>query len=167
MALTLYDISENYQEIFFSCLDDDADLDQLEQRLQALEGALEDKVANGIAIIQELKFRADNMDAESKRLAANKKALENKISWLKNYYLDHLNLMGKSKVLTNRGTMSVVKSGGKRPVKIDDEDLIPAKFKLIIQHVEIDKDALRQAMERGESVSGAHLEERGKYLKIA
>ena len=165
MTLTLYDISENYQEIFYSCLDDDADLDALEQRLQTLEGALEDKVANGIAIIQELKFRADNMDAESKRLAANKKALENKISWLKNYYLDHLNLMGKSKVLTNRGTMSVVKSGGKRPLKIDNEDLIPEDFKFYIP--QIDKETLRQALERGEQVSGAHLEDRGKYLKIA
>ena len=49
--------------------------------------------------------------------------------------------------------MSVVKSGGKRPVKIDDENLIPEDFKFYIP--QIDKETLRQALERGESVSGA------------
>lgn len=72
--------------------------------------------------------------------------------------------MGKTKVLTNRGTMSVVKAGGKRPLKIDDESLIPAEFKFVI--AQVDKDALRQALEGGENIQGAHLEERGLYLKI-
>lgn len=160
----LYDISKRYQNLWDICLDDNVDLDTLEDALKSVEGELDDKVANGIGLIQDLKYHADAMGEESKRLAARKKALENKIECLKNYYRDHLQAMGKTKVLTNRGTMSVVKAGGKRPLKIDDESLIPAEFKFVI--AQVDKDALRQALEDGENIQGAHLEERGLYLKI-
>ena len=165
MARALYDISENWQGIWFNCLDDDADLDALESALQSIEGELADKCANGIGLIQDLKYYADAMGEEIKRLSSRKKALENKIAWLKNYYLDNLSRMGKTKVLTNRGTMSVVNAGGKRPVKIDDADAVPEDFKFYIP--QIDKETLRQALERGEEVKGAHLEERGKFLKIS
>ena len=164
MTRPLYDISERYQNLWELCLDDNVDLDNLENALQSVEGELEEKVANGIGLIQELKYHADAMGEESKRLATRKKAIENKIDCLKNYYLDHLRIMGKSKVLTNRGTMSIVKAGGKRPLKIDNEDLIPAEFKYLVP--QIDKDTLRQALESGEEIQGAHLEERGQYLKI-
>lgn len=164
MSRTLYDISDRYQRLWEFCLDDDINLDMLENALQSVEGELEDKVANGIGLIQELKYHADAMGDEAKRLTARKKALDNKIDCLKNYYLDNLIKMGKSKVLTNRGAMSVVKAGGKLPMKIDDEDLIPNDFKFIV--MQVDKDALRQALESGETIQGAHLEERGKYLKI-
>lgn len=164
MSRTLYDISKRFQNIFDLCYDDNADLDTLESALQSIEGELEDKVANGIGLIQELKYHADALAEESKRLAQRKKALDNKIEYLKNYYLEHLQKMGKSKVLTNRGTMSVVKAGGKRPLKIDNEDLIPIDFKFIVSQV--DKEAVRQALELGEFIPGAHLDERGFYLKI-
>lgn len=164
MSRTLYDISDDYRELWNCCLDEETDLDELENKLKAVEDELEDKVYNGIGLIQELKFRSDAMGEESKRLATRKKALDNKIDCLKNYYLDHLKLMGKSKVLTTRGSMSIVKAGGKRPLKIDDENKIPADFKYPV--FEIDKETLRQALELGETVQGAHLEERGQYLKI-
>ena len=160
----LYDISKRYQNLLDICLDENVDLDTLEQALQTVEGELDDKVANGIGLIQDLTYHANAMGEEAKRLAARKKAIENKIECLKNYYRDHLQAMGKTKVLTNRGTMSVVKAGGKRPLKIDDESLIPAEFKFVI--AQVDKDALRQALEDGENIQGAHLEERGLYLKI-
>lgn len=164
MSRPLYDISKRFENLWNLCLDDNVDLDSLENAIQSVEGELEDKVANGIAIIQDLKFHADAMGDEAKRLALRKKAIDNKIDWLKSYYLDHLSKMGKSKVLTNLGTMSIAKAGGKRPLKIDDENLIPNNFKFIVH--QINKDALRTALESGESVQGAHLEDRGLYLKI-
>ena len=51
------------------------------------------------------------------------------------------------------------------PLKIDDENLIPQDFKKIVY--EVDKDKLREVLEDGEIISGAHLEERGSYLKIS
>ena len=164
MPRPLYDISKRYQNLWELCLDDNVDLQTLENALQAVEGELEDKVANGIGLIQDLKFHADAMGDEVKRLSNRKKALDNKIAAIKNYYLEHLNKMGKSKVLTNRGTMSIAKAGGKLPLVIDNEDLIPIDYKFIISQV--DKDKLRQSLENGFSIAGAHLADRTNYLKI-
>lgn len=165
MTRTLYDISDRYQNLWELCLDENVDLDTLEKALQSVEGELEDKVTNGIGLIQELKYHADAMSNEAKRLATQKRVIENRIDYIKNYYLEHLKRMGKLKVLTKCGTMSVVKSGGKPPMKIDDEELIPQEYKYIVS--EVDKDALRRALESGKNVQGAHLEERGYYLRIS
>lgn len=164
MSRPLYDISKRYQNLWELCLDDNVDLDTLEEALQSVEGELEDKVANGIGLIQDLKSHADGMGEEIKRLTLRKRALDNKVDYLKNYYLEHLQSVGKSKVLTNRGTMSVVKSGGLKPLIIDDENLIPVDFKFITPS--INKDAVRKALDCGVNVPGAHFGERGHYLKI-
>lgn len=165
MSSTLYDISKRYENLWELCLDDNVDLVCLESAIQSVEDELEDKCANGIAIIQDLQYHSDAMNAEIKRLTARKKAIDNKVAWLKSYFLDHLQAIGKSKVLTNRGSMSVAKAGGKPALKIDDEKLIPDEFKFVVS--QIDTESLRLALESGESIQGAHLAERKFYLKIS
>ena len=50
---------------------------------------------------------------------------------------------------------------------IDDENAIPLDFKTTRYEAVtvIDKDSMYDTMIRGENVDGAHLEERGYYLK--
>lgn len=167
MSRTLYDIAERYQNIWNLCTDDadDSDLDKLENALQSIEGELNDKVYNIIGLLQDLKSLSNSIADEYKRLAAKKKSLDSKIERIKGYSLSYLQCMGKSKVVTSRGTMSVVNVGGKLPLVIDDESLIPNDFKFIVSQV--DKDALRQAIESGEQVNGAHIATRPKCLRIS
>ena len=167
MTKTLYEISADYERIIDLCYDENTDESEIAAKLQALDDQLTDKVANGIAIIQQLKSTADAMDAEIKRLNQSKRAIENRVGFLKDYYLSHLERIGKSRVLTPRGAMSVVKAGGLKPLRIDDEDLIPLEYKREVIQSLIDKDAVREALERGMEISGARLEERGKYLRIS
>ncbi len=167
MSRTLYDIAERYQNIWHLCTDDadDNDLDKLESALQSIEGELNDKVYNIIGLIQDLKSLSNSFADEYKRLAAKKKALDNRIDRIKAYSLGYLQFMGKSKVVTPRGTISVANVGGKLPLVIGDESLVPNDFKFLVP--QLDKDALRQAIESGELVSGAHLAPRAKCLKIS
>ena len=160
--MTLYELSESYLEILQMCDEDNA---EIADALNSVESDIEDKVKNGIAVIQELQHRVENCDAEIKRFAKLKKATENNLERIKNYYLDNLRCIGKLKVATPIGVMTVAKSGGKRKMVIDDADLIPADFKSTRYEEVIDKDALRDAMENGVVIEGAHLEERGYYLK--
>ena len=145
--------------------DENLTAEEVTEKLQGLEMELDAKVANGIGLIQSLKVTAEGMGAEIKRLNQRKKSIENRIATISDYYLNHLSAMGKKKILTSRGTMTIAKSGGKLPLKIDDENLIPQDFKKIVY--EVDKDKLREVLEDGEIISGAHLEERGSYLKIS
>ena len=166
MASTLYDIEQRYQNLWELCLDDNVDLETLEQALQSVEGEITDKCANGIGLIQSLRNHAAGLDGEIKRLSQRKKAIDNRIEQIQTYFLDNLIKIGKSKIMTSRGVMSVVNAGGKRPLKIDDEESVPNDFKFITYNVIIDKDALRDALERNIEVDGAHLEERKKILRI-
>lgn len=167
MTKTLYEISTGYEELLDLCYDENADEAEITAKLQALNDQLTDKVANGIAIIQQLKATAEAADCEIKRLVQHKRTVENRVNFLKDYYLSHLEKIGKSRVLTPRGAMSIAKAGGLKPLRIDDEDSIPLEYKREIIQSLIDKDAIREALERGMEIAGARLEERGKYLRIS
>ena len=164
---TLYNISERYRNLLELCGDENVNPELLKEALSQLEGELTDKVANGIGLIQELKYRALNLDAEIKRLTKLKKSTESSVEYLQDYYLSKIKACGKTKIWTERGAMSVAKAGGKRPLLIDDEDKIPLEFKKSVVQVLIDKDSVREALERGFEVEGAHLGERGQYLRIS
>ena len=164
---TLYDITARYIDLLNVATDANVTEEEVDAALNALDGEIEDKVSGGIAVIQELKHRAAAIDAEIKRLSQMKKTTEARIEHIKQYYFDNLTSIGKTKIWTDRGTMTIAKSGGKRPLVIDDEDLIPFDFKQIVSTTVIDKDTIREALERGVEVDGAHLGERTKYLKIS
>ena len=75
--------------------------------------------------------------------------------------------MGKTKVPTKYGVMSVQNNGGKAPLKVDNEDLIPAEYLTIVPaHTEVNHEALYAALKDGATVPGAHLETRGRSLRI-
>ena len=148
--MKMYELTDAFQELYES---EEMTDEEVEEKLQALNMELDAKVANGIGLIQTLKAGVDGMKAEEARLKQCRTALENRI--------------GKKKVLTSRGTMTIAKCGGKMPMKIDDENLVPMEFKNKKIVYEVDQDKLREALEDGEIISGAHLEERGSYLKIS
>ena len=162
---TLYELSEEYLDL----LEYDGELENSEiaEKLNAVENDIEKKVSNGIGLIQTLKRRAESYEAEITRLVKLKKAAEKNAANIQAYYLDNLRYIGKKKVATSKGTMTVARAGGKCPMIIDDENLVPAEYKFTRTVDYIDKEQLRLALEEGEVIEGAHLEERKEYLKIS
>ena len=160
--LTLYEVTGAFVDL---SVDDESTEEEFSEKLKNLEMMLDEKVSNGIGLIRNWKGDVDAIDAEIKRLTQRKKTFENRIASVKNYYLGELSAIGKKKVVTPIGAMTVAKAGGKKPLKIDDETLIPQEFKKIIY--EPDKEKIRTALEGGADISGVHLEERGTYLKIS
>ena len=160
--MKLYEISEQFNDLLYN---EEMTEEEISEQLAKLNMELENKVENGIGLLKNLTATADAMKAEELRLKKRRLSFENKISRIKDYYQSELTAIGKKKILTARGSMTIAKCGGKLPLKIDDENLIPQDFKKIVY--EVDKDKLREVLEDGEIVSGAHLEERGSYLKIS
>ena len=155
--MKLYELTDAFQELYESEEMTDA---EVEEKLQA-----DLKVENGIGLIQTLKAAVDGMKSEETRLKQRRTALENRISKIKEYYQAELTAIGKKKIFTSRGTMAIAKCGGKMPLKIDDENLVPQEYKRIVY--EVDREKLREDLEDGLYIKGAHLEERGSYLKIS
>lgn len=163
----LHELTGIFAELWEKILDDEVFEEDLKEILPPLDDELTQKCENGIGLIADLQSHAEAMKAEETRLKLRRVTLEKKIATIKDYYLENLREIGKKKVLTNLGTMTVAKVGGKLPLKIDDESAIPQEYFNQRTVYELDKEKLRTAIEDGEVVYGAHLEERGSYLKIS
>ncbi len=167
---TLYNLTNNFNSAFELLLDENLDSDTLTATLQDAEASMNeivDKCANGIGLIRSLENVRDGLDAEIKRLQLRKHSIEANISNIKEYYLQNLIVIGAKKIPTPRGNMTVAKVGGKQPLTIDDEALVPSDFKIPVTTYKLDKEKIRASIAKGETVPGAHLAERGFYLKIS
>ena len=166
-ARPLYELAAGFNAIFDLVLDDTMDLALLEEGLQSIECEVEEKCANGIALIKSLEHYAAAYKQEKQRFEKQQTVLENRIKRIKEWYRQNLDAMGKSKVPTKYGVMSVQNNGGKTPLKIDDASLIPnAYLDTIPEHKEVNNEALYKALSNGENVPGAHLEPRGRSIRI-
>lgn len=155
-------MTERFIELLNSAADDDIDF---ADELAKINEGIEEKVRNGIGLLQTLKHRADSYNAEIQRLSKLKKAVDKNIESIERYYLDNLSYTGQKKIVTSIGTMAVVRAGGKKPLIIDNEELIPAAYKKA--RYEVDKESLREDLEQGVVVDGVHFAERTNYLKIS
>lgn len=163
----LYELAAGFNALFDLALDESMDLQLLEEGLQSIECALEEKCANGIALIKSLEAYAEAYSKEEKRFEVQRQILENRIKRIKEWYRQNLDAMGKTKVPTRYGVMSVQKNGGKQPLKIDDAALIPEAYLVTVPaHKEVNREALYEALNGGEEVPGARLEPRGRSLRI-
>ena len=166
-ARPLYELATGFNAIFDLVLDDSMDLELLEEGLQSIECEVEEKCANGIALIKSLEHYAAAYKQEKQRFEKQQAVLENRIKRIKEWYRQNLDAMGKSKVPTKYGVMSVQNNGGKASLKIDDASRIPDTYLTIVpEHKEVNNEALYEALKNGEVIPGAHLEPRGRSLRI-
>ena len=166
-ARPLYELAAGFNALFDLVLDESMDLQFLEEGLQSIECELEEKCANGIALIKSLEAYAEAYSKEEKRFEAQRQILENRIKRIKEWYRQNLDAMGKTKVPTRYGVMSVQKNGGRQPLKIDDAALIPDAYLITVpEHKDVNREALYEALSGGGEVPGAHLEARGRSLRI-
>ena len=166
-ARPLYELAAGFNALFDLVLDESMDLELLEEGLQSIECEIEEKCANGIALIKSLEAYAEAYSKEEKRFESQRQMLENRIKRIKEWYRQNLDAMGKARVRTKYGVMSVQKNGGKQPLKIDDAALIPDTYLITVPaHKEVNREALYEALSGGTEVPGAHLEARGRSLRI-
>ena len=169
MARALHELNAAYANLWdlVTELDDD-DLETLEDGLKSIEGELEEKCRNGIALIRSLDTLIEGTSAECDRLEKNKKALENRRARIKEWYRKNLSEMGIKSVSTPLGKMTDCAAGGKRGIEYTDKDAVlkTQYTRTIPAQIEIDSDALRKALLSGVEVEGAKLKPQGRYLKI-
>ena len=166
-ARPLYELAAGFNTLFDLVLDESMDLQLLAEGLHSIECELEEKCANGIALIKSLEAYAEAYGKEQKRFESQRQILENRIKRIKEWYRQNLDAMGKTKVPTKYGVMSVQKNGGKQPLKIDDAALIPEVYLTTVpEHKEVNREALYEALSSGGEVPGARLEPRGRGLRI-
>jgi hypothetical protein len=157
----LYELTGALAQVWDKLNDDDADLDTIEGTLQCIEGAIEVKAEGMARLVKMLDYDADIIATEIKRLTERKRARENRISRIKSYLQEQMELMGKDKITTPTLTISLQNN----PPSVDDfaPSLVPAKYQRVTYS--IDKSAILADLKAGIEVPGTILKQ-GRSIRF-
>ena len=168
----LYDITEDLRALEDLLVETGGDISDPEVAsavdawFSELQTDLEGKVDGYAALIRMMETRAEVRKTEAKRMADLQRADENAAHRLKSRLQEHLDVLGIARVDTPHFTVSVQNAGGKVKLDVHDEEAVPQEFQRERTIIELDKEAIREALEAGREVPGAVLMERGRVLRI-
>ena len=137
--------------------DPDADLQAIADTLEGIEGEIEAKADNYAVIINELKADAEKIRTEEKRLADRRRALENRVEYLKATLECAMYATGKLKFKTPFYSFGIQKNPP--TVIIDNAEKIPPEY-LVWTEPTVNKKQMLVDMRSGKDLAGvAHLEQ--------
>ena len=126
---------------------------------------LQQKSQNIIGYTKNIELTINAMKEEEKRIADNRKVLENKISKFKEYVKECMENNGFTKIETELGTLSIAKSP--TSVEIVNEDEVPNEFKQEVVTIKIDKTKIKNNFkETGEIPTGVNIITTNTNLRI-
>lgn len=158
--MKLFQLTQNYMELLD--LADSMDEEIFRDTLASLEEAIEDKAENTAKLIKCLEADAKAIKEEEQRLADRRRTLENRISSIKEYLFNQMEVAGLDKV--KRPTLTVSIQANPPSVEVSDESLIPSDY-MVPQPAKIDKKAILTALKGGLLIEGCSLKQ-GKGLRI-
>jgi hypothetical protein len=159
---TIYNVGSAWQDLFDMHERGDLTTEQFREAVIELEESKVEKCGNAICYLNMLKHGIEDMKAEEKRIATMRKALESRAKNLESAFAYVLKNMGDKEVITKYGVMKVRKNPPS--VVIDDLSKVPTKFQHQKIEVTIDKTAIKKAIQSGEKVDGAHIEQGEKLV---
>ena len=159
---TLYELTNEFKELLFLAETEDLDEQTLADTLESLGYELEDKADGYAKVMRELEGQADTLKSEIGRLSNRKRLIENNIKRMKSSLYEAMKISDKTKIKTDLFSFNIAKNGGKQA--LDIYDTVPEEYSVV--KLEPDKDKIRQALESGEELPFAILQERGESLRI-
>lgn len=124
---------------------------------------IQDKATHYCQFLTVIDGEIERFKAEEKRIAAARKAMENKVERVKEYMKSALEAADIYKLDAGTFKISVSPSQGK--LVIDDASVIPAQYIDVITTVTPRNSDIKEAIKNGVDVPGAHIEP-GTTLRI-
>lgn len=155
----IYEITNDYLQIMAMLEDPELDPQTLADTMEGIEGEFEIKAENYAKVMKNLEGDILAIKTEIDRLTSKKKALENNIKSMKATLQTAMETTGKVKFKTELFSFNIQKNAPS--VVIDEQYIenIPDKY-LKYKDPEIDKIAIKDALKKGEDLTGiAHLEQ--------
>lgn len=153
--MNLYEITQEAQ--YLAVLLETEELTaELEEALIINQDQLQAKAVNYAKVIANYQAESDAIDQEIKRLKAMKESRDKKVEWLKESVKKAMLVSGIEKVESPLFKLSVRRS---EAVEVDVVEALPSAFQNVKNVVTADKVAIKEAIKRGENVTGARLVE--------
>lgn len=158
--MRLFELTQNYNQLLD--LAETMDEEMFRDTLQAIEEAIEDKAENTAKLIRCLEADCKAIKEEEQRLAERRRAIENRVSSVKEYLQNQMEIAGLDKV--KRPTITVSIQNNPPSVNILDESLIPSTY-MVPQPPKIDKKGILSALKDGEEIFGVEITQ-GRSVRI-
>lgn len=153
-GLTLYELTESMKDLK-SVLENSDRPEELVEYLDAVDLQLVEKVDNIVRFTNNDELTVAAIDAEIKRLSELKMVFSNRRKRLLDYVKYVMEKFDVKKIETNFARLSFRSA---KSVVVDDKELLPAEFIKVKTVAEPDKIAIKEAIESGKNVPGAHIE---------
>ena len=149
----LYEITREALELA-SLLETEELTPELEQMLVINQEKMEVKVNNYAKVIANIQSDSDAIDQEIKRLKEMKESKERAITRLKDAVREAMLVSAIDKIESPLFKLSLRRS---ESVEVDIVEALPSEFINIKNVVTADKVAIKEAIKRGENITGARL----------
>lgn len=160
--LSLYEITSGFPALMENEEMTEEDKKKIEEELTVL---LQQKSQSIIGYTKNIELTISAMKEEEKRIAEDRKILENKMARFKDYVKECMERNGITKIETGLGTLSIAKSPAS--VEIINEDEVPSEFKQEVVTVKIDKTKIKNNFkETGEIPTGVNIITSNTNLRI-
>ena len=151
--MNLYEITQEAQYLA-ALLETEELTPELEEALIINQDQLQAKAVNYAKVIANYQAESDAIDQEIKRLKAMKDSREKKIEWLTESVKKAMLVSGIEKVESPLFKLAVRRS---EAVEVDMVEALPNAFQNVKNVITADKVAIKEAIKRGENVTGARL----------
>jgi dGTP triphosphohydrolase len=148
-------------------------LENLNDALYATKSLFDEKVEAICYVIDQYNTVSEAQAAKAKALMEASKKNASKADRLKEYLLTNLRRLGIDKISTKTRQVSIRRNGGLEPIVWATPDgeppeptQLPKKYVKVVKTVQIDKEAVREALASGQELPFARLGERGESLVI-
>ena len=153
---SLYDLTEQFQELLSMALDPDVDEQALADTMEGIECEIEEKADGYAKVIKSLEADVEALKVEEARLAGRRKNISANIDRMKRSLKTAMRLTGKTKFKTSLFSFNIAKNPP--ALKIDMPDRVPEEF-LIPQEPKIDSVAIKKELKDGVVYDWCHLEQ--------
>lgn len=133
--------------------------------LISIAATLPDAVNDALIYVTELEKRAAARREEVARLLGRARQDEKAAEWIKHQVLRTLQSRGEKKMETPYFKVTVAMPGGKAALEIVDD--VPPEYQVEVVEITPDKQRIREALERGDTLSFARIVPKEPYLRIS
>lgn len=166
MKVSLYTIENEYQKIADELMENGGELTpEIELALSINKYQLQGKSAGYAFVIKDKDAEIEAIDKEIERLSKLKQSRVNTKERLKNAIKSAMELYGIEKIESNTIRITLAKSAPS--VVIEDESLIPKKYKKTETKTSVLKKEISNDLKAGAKIKGAYLETNNKNIRIS
>lgn len=165
MSLALYEISNQYQQLF-NQIETEEDIDNnILNKLDEVKDLMENKAIALASFIKNIEAERKMIDEAEKAMSNRKHQLSKKMENLTEYLTLNMKRCGITEI--NRSPYFVIKLKKCPPsVIIKDENLIPDEYKKTKEIITVDKIKIKEEINQGVVIDGAELQTNNVRLEI-